>query len=347
MSYRFIHIQRKSLYITLLTLSFIFWFIFSAPTYRSHSILRVELLGSPGGTFSNYLSAGYEASSMANHLLASWLQSEEAYLLLKGRLNMRSIYKKGDYVSKFGSVYDVFMSGDRAEWLYFRRHLSVKVDDHGSLLNISFTSFNPKDAQQILATLLLLGKHYLKGFHQEADQSKAAYIHSLSEQLIGSLKALDASMMPYIAKDISIYPKEDYLNRLTLQTLLERKLLDLSSALIPFKHVDTRSPLKKSLLLQQDNLQTALSQRMEDTVSKLKEYQKVEALLEQRGFVFGLYKDVQEKNYKLKRQAYMDEYKINIISPPSFFAERSGPHRLKGFFISFLLISLVYWLVKE
>lgn len=347
MKYNFSIIKTQHFYIIIIIISFVFWFLLNAPTYQSSLILSVETLESQSPTFSSYLSEYYHPSMTGNHLLAVWLQSESAYERLGQRVNMRSIYKKGDSISKFGSVYDVFMKGDRAEWSYFKRHLSVNIDDRGNIVHINFTSFDPKDSQAILETLLLLGQHYLKKSHQQEDEAKRAYIHSLSDQLSDSIKNIDKDINHYIENNISIYPKESYLNSLTLQNSMHRKLLDLSSALTPFNNIDTKSPIKKSLLLQKENIQLELMQAIHQNIDKLKQYKAIEDLLQQRIFLSGLYKTVQEKDYRLKRDIYMDRYKVNVISPPSYFAERSGPHRLKGFFLSFLIISLIYWLIKD
>lgn len=328
-------------------LNFIFWFIFSSSTYRSVSLFRVEVLQDGNSNFSTYISQTYQPYDKANYLLADWLKSATAYQQLINQIDMKEIYKKGDLFSKFGGVASFFINGDRSEWKYFRNHLSIRVNNESSLIKLCYTSYDTDDSQKVVKTLLILGNNFLQSSYQNNEIIRINYINELSLKISKSLQEIETKIQNYIAHDISIYPKESYLASINLKNGLERKLFDLSTAFAAFKELNTKSPLKDSFLLQQKSLQNDINKLTERNLYQLQQYEGIEELLRKKNFFESLYNALKEKQYMFMKTDYMKHYKINVISFPSHFIERSGPYKIKGFLLSFFIISIIYWLIKE
>ncbi|CAI3958597.1 unnamed protein product [Commensalibacter communis] len=335
----------KQFYVISIIINVVFWFLLLSSIYTSDTILQIQEVKENNFDFSGHLSGNYVPSIAGCYMFSEWLRSEKAYELLTNQLDVKSIYKKGDLFTKFGGIYDLFMHGDRSEWSYFNKNLTISINNNSNTININLSSYNNEDSKKILYEIITIGKEFLQSSHKEEDQKLINYISFLSSSLDRDLKETNTILGNYIKEGISIYPKENYLNNLLIKNIIENKLMNLDITLNSMKTLTF--PVYQAKIAQKVFIQEKLNKLYFHDILQIQNSEKMEDTLNKKHFIENLKQSIEQKKYMLQKKNYIDRYQITVISPPSLLIERSGPYRVKGFFATLLVISLIYWLIKE
>lgn len=178
----------------------------------SHSIsaqLNVESGGVP-----------LEGDYLVSHYVHSWRGFTQQH---PGHL--KTAWRKGDFVSRFGGLLGLFQTSQTALWRYYRNHVVTKIDKDSAILTVSVIGYQSDFVQQLNRSILHDANVTVNAMDNEAFEQGEAFFGNQVEQAKQQLRR-DVAQLSTIQKNLRVLdPGTDYQARLNLlDHLIEQRV---------------------------------------------------------------------------------------------------------------------------
>jgi len=230
---RIIGFSKPHPYLTVVAIASIimsaYWLLIASDRYVSEAHLVVQQTNLPGGQsmdFSGLLSGVLGSNSNSDqHMLSDYLYSVDMLKKLDQKLNLKQHYSD--------SSHDLFsrLWNQEIEFFheYYRKHTEVYQDAENGILYIKAQAYDPKIAQQIVATLVQDGEIFINGLAHQLANEQVKFLEEQVAKIKEQTIATRQQLIAYQNKNGVLSPQANAESMIGILAQLEAKRIELDA----------------------------------------------------------------------------------------------------------------------
>lgn len=179
--------------VAILVVSF-YWFVWAADRYVSRAtvVLESPQIATPEFSFASLMKGGGGHSDLL--LLREYLLSTDMLKKVEGELPFREHYSEhGDLFSKLWNANAPIESLHK----YFKKRISVELDEYAGVLNIDVQAFSPEFAHQLSQLLITEGEAHMNDMGQRLAEEQVKFLEQQVNRLEGRLDETRNALLAY------------------------------------------------------------------------------------------------------------------------------------------------------
>lgn len=151
----------------------------ASPEYVSHAQVVVNNPQSSSSNLKSMLAGSSQSSPDGAYMIKSIAQDWTEFKSLDRQFDLARVWEKGDFVSRYGSLWSLFQKSDVKLHGYYNRSVVVKVDENTGQASYSILAFSSVEAKRIADALLRDTQHQIdrENEREELDYVSAAAKH--------------------------------------------------------------------------------------------------------------------------------------------------------------------------
>jgi len=337
------NIKNKIYYASIL-LCIVYWFFISSPRYLSQADIivqerRGDIASAISGTSTD---EHYVISADGRAVINAWLRSEAPFWLIEKNGVQPGLYSEKNRFIRLFHLGSLHAAGDWRRWQHFRK--SLKITESPESTSIALSSFDPGVSCDVLREIMRGAERYLLDRSREEDalyQMRANNAVSYYQNKLSTYEDAHHADFQTLAQTIlpNIYLRREHLlekmRDATLAYALKEKNYGLGAA------------NSSGLNLQIDWLRKELGS-VDRELAENRDLLSREAIRD--AYVKGIIQQLVQydrPNISSTGQLYIPRYKITYLSEPARFSQEFGPYRVRSLIITLIVISVLYWIVKD
>lgn len=347
--------RRKAFWLILVIpnlLVIVYFFAFASPIYVSRSSIVVYKIDHKGPhSLSSSLSGGSSEYSLGGaYALKTFIPSIKAFNEADQAINLRSHWRQGDLISRFGGPLTMFSHNRRALWQYYRRNINLGVNKKSHILHLRVEGYSPVFVHKLSENLLHNGKKDLNRLNRKVRRK----MHSAAKQKLQSankeLKQISAKLSDYRSKTGTYNPSKDYQAKLSLLNKLTAKQVSLISKLTSIQDATPHDPVVKNIKHRLHALNHQIAQinkslnSLNNSDAKASAHYSVLETHQKNAEL--MVKDAEKRFNKANRYGTRNEYFMSTISGPSKPVDPALPNRIEWVVIVMGISLVLYGILK-
>lgn len=223
-------LRRKSFWIVFGVpniLCILYFGVLASPRYVSQSSLvvyqanqtdqarpvSVQLSGNGGGV-----------SLEGDYLVARFIRSWQCFKQ-QDPARLRAHWSRGDIVSRFGGLLDLFDTTPTGLWRYYRNNVTTSIDKDSSIMTVRVVGYNRHFAEALNHSVLAAAAKAVNQMNGDAFRNAETFFDSQVRSARKTLKSSILALSDIQRKSKVIDPSADYQSKLTLlNTLINKRI---------------------------------------------------------------------------------------------------------------------------
>lgn len=290
------------------------------------------LSGSAGG---GSLEGGY----VLKNYVASWSEFQKA----DKKINLAKNWSKGDFVFKYGGLWDLYQKNDLTLWRYYQEHVQVSVNTSSGIVSVNVLGPTAEFASRLGTLILADSVAHIDVMNRQEEIDYMARAVSQREDTVRKLNAVERSLAAYRSK-IGIYdPKALYVSQLGYLENLKEEVVKVEAQYDTLASATPNNPVGRNLQAAIRVLRTKVN-RAQASFSKLShDAAKYDPFIVSESNEVSLLRQVNVAVQEAELNGEKNKYYLDVISKMSNPHTPELPHGIIDTFYVFLL-SFVFWI---
>ncbi|MEQ1438360.1 sugar transporter [Fontimonas sp. SYSU GA230001] len=193
-------------------LAWLYLLVFAADGYVSRAQVMVEKESSPSTAAAGaelalgLLNVGGGKSRQDALLVQDFMRSRTMLEYLDAELGLREHYSapKVDFVGRLAA------DADQKEFLeYYRKKLTITIDDDSLILNVEFVAFDPEYAQKVAQKLVERSEEFVNEVSRQAARQQLSFVQEQVDQANERLKQASREMIDLQRRNAVFSPEKE------------------------------------------------------------------------------------------------------------------------------------------
>lgn len=333
-------------------LSALYFGVVATPQYVSESSLvvyqanqtdtqqpvRVQLSANGGGV-----------SLEGDYLVAKYMRSWQCFSRQDPTL-LAAMWRRGDIVSRFGGVLDLFLSNPTQLWRYYQSHVRTSIDESSAILTVRVIGYDRDFAQHLNTSVLKAADVAVNKMNQQAFENAEAFFKQRVVVAKEHLHTVILGLSNLQQQNHVVDPHTDYQAQLTLLNNLIDKKITLEAQLNVFQRATPGSQRVDNLTVE---LQ-ALNEQIETITKNIHGDDNALTKISgpyayQQALIENAEATLKQNEYQLltaQQTALQHQYFLEYVDHPSVPPNPTLPHRLRWIFGILAVTFSLYVVVK-
>lgn len=330
-------------------LSLFYFALIASPRYVSEASLVVyQSEQSSGGATLQLAQSSGGLSLQGGYLLESYLASWDAFARLDRRMLIDG-WSAGDFVSRFGGLFDTFGHTPTTLFHYYRSHVSTAVDAESAIVTLTVRGYDAQFVKKVADAALLSGSRAINVINQQAFDNASIFFEQQNAKDQAKLRR-DVNQLSAFQKSSKIVdPNAAYGAKLDLLNQLTSRLVQLNAQADIVRQSTPGSDQIHNLATERQSLESKIQELQGDVYGRsgaltqmTGTYTYLQTLI--RNDEAALAADEQQMLHA-HQLALQNQYFIGYVSFPNVPVNPTEPHRLDwilgilaGTFILYVII---------
>ncbi|AJD05846.1 capsular polysaccharide export system, inner membrane protein [Campylobacter lari] len=340
--------------VLILTAFVVFYYVLiAANRYVSESVLSVKSTTGDSGAITGIaaLLTNNSFSSEDITFLKSYIHSLDMLNILEEKIQIRELYQK----QKLDFFYSISSSADQEEFLkyYQNRVKIIQENSANGLLRVEVEGFDPQSAHLIASTIVKESEKFINEISHKAAREQMQFAEEELLQFKKRYQKAKDELLAFQNKYGVFDPLKQAEGTLKLIAELESKIAAKEAELLMMQsYINDNAPqivtikseitaLKKQLQKEKSKVSSPKSsQKLNDLAAKFQD------LTIEAGFAESAYTAALKAYESARIEALRKIKQVVIVQSPSLPQSAKYPEALYNIFTAFMILSLIYGIVK-